>query len=91
MGKQHAISLDINRAMVGRTVNILVEGRSKKSDAFFVGRTDSNKSVVFPHNQEAAGEYIDIRIDRVNSATLFGERATGVQNHSSLLQSKPVP
>jgi tRNA-2-methylthio-N6-dimethylallyladenosine synthase len=71
---QHVISLGINQGMVGRIERILVEGASKKSEDFFTGRTDTNKTVIFPHGNEKPGDYIDVMIQRANSATLFGDR-----------------
>lgn len=72
---QHAISLELNSGMIGTTERILVEGPSRKSGRDFTGRTDTNKTVVFPHADELPGDVLDVRIERVNSATLFGERA----------------
>ena len=71
---QRNISLRRNSTMVGDTVKVLVEGLSKKSVNEFCGRTDTNKMVVFPKNGDAIGDYIDIRIERANSATLFGTK-----------------
>jgi tRNA-2-methylthio-N6-dimethylallyladenosine synthase len=73
---QHAISRERNERMRGNVERILVEGPSKKSDLEYTGRTDTNRVVVFPRNGENPGEYIDVIIDRVNSATLFGRRLT---------------
>ncbi|HZY10869.1 MAG TPA: TRAM domain-containing protein, partial [Bacteroidota bacterium] len=36
------------------------------------GRTDGNKVVIFPKNDINIGEYLQIKINRSNSATLFG-------------------
>jgi tRNA-2-methylthio-N6-dimethylallyladenosine synthase len=69
---QRNISLRRNTTMIGNTVEVLVEGLSKKSINEFCGRTDTNKMVVFPKNGDAIGDYIGIRIERANSATLFG-------------------
>jgi len=71
---QHAIGLEKNRELIGTTVRVLVEGPSKKSPHEYTGRSDTNRSVVFPHADEQPGELADIRIDRANSATLFGIR-----------------
>ena len=71
---QHEISLSLNRNLVGTVERILVEGPSKKSPADFAGRTDRNKTVVFQRTDEQVGEYVDVLIERVNSATLFGKR-----------------
>jgi tRNA-2-methylthio-N6-dimethylallyladenosine synthase len=72
---QRAISLRRNTSMIGGTVKVLVEGLSKKSIHEFCGRTDTNKMVVFPKNGDGIGDYIDIHIERVNSATLFGMKS----------------
>jgi len=71
---QRNISLRRNKTMIGDTVEVLVEGLSKKSVNEFCGRTNTNKMVVFPKNGDAIGDYIGIRIERVNSATLFGTK-----------------
>jgi len=69
---QRSISLIQNKAIVGQTVEVLIEGPSKKSGADYCGRTDTNKMVIFPKNGDLIGEYKNIHIERVNSATLFG-------------------
>jgi tRNA-2-methylthio-N6-dimethylallyladenosine synthase len=69
---QRSISLHTNRSLIGITMEVLVEGTSKKSESDFCGRTDTNKMVVFPKNGGAAGSYRQVKIDHVNSATLFG-------------------
>jgi tRNA-2-methylthio-N6-dimethylallyladenosine synthase len=71
---QRAISLRLNTIMIGNTVEVLIEGLSKKSISEFCGRTDTNKMVVFPKNGDVVGDYIGIRIERANSATLFGTK-----------------
>ena len=71
---QRTISLRRNTSMIGGTVEVLVEGLSKKSVHEFCGRTDTNKMVVFPKNGDGIGDYIHIHIERVNSATLFGTK-----------------
>lgn len=70
---QKAISLEKNREMLGKTVEILVEGESKKSSLEWHGRTDGNKMVVFPKGDFSIGDYVTVTIVRANSATLFGE------------------
>jgi tRNA-2-methylthio-N6-dimethylallyladenosine synthase len=69
---QREISYHKNQEMIGQLVEVLVEGESKKSPSDSCGRTDTNKMVIFPKNGFRVGEYIHVRIDRANSATLFG-------------------
>jgi tRNA-2-methylthio-N6-dimethylallyladenosine synthase len=69
---QSAISLERNQAHIGELFEVLVESPSKKSGEYWQGRTDGNKTVIFPKGDFAAGSYVNVRIDRANSATLFG-------------------
>jgi len=39
--------------------------------------------VVFPRADEQAGEYVNVLIERVNSATLFGRRVRGNEFENS--------
>jgi tRNA-2-methylthio-N6-dimethylallyladenosine synthase len=71
--RQQAISRTRNMKLVGTTEEVLVEGRSRKMEEYFMGRTDTNKTVIFPHSGVRQGEYVRVRIGRANSATLFGE------------------
>ena len=75
---QHAIALEQNRNLIGGTERILVEGPSRKSPHEFTGRSDTNRTVVFPHTDEQPGDLADVRITRANSATLFGVRVGDV-------------
>jgi len=75
IGIQNAVSLSRNRSLVGRTLEVLVEGPGKKSAGQMQGRTDGNRIVIFDGSPDLAGRTIDLRIVRANSATLFGEPA----------------
>jgi tRNA-2-methylthio-N6-dimethylallyladenosine synthase len=69
---QREISFRKNEEMVNGVHEVLVEGESTKSANDYCGRTDTNKMVVFPKGECEIGQYINVRIDRANSATLFG-------------------
>jgi len=69
---QRAISYRRNQYLLGETMDVLVEGESKKSAQEYCGRTDTNKMVIFPRNGYRPGETIRVRIERANAATLFG-------------------
>lgn len=71
--KQQQTSLFRLQQFVGKTVRILVEGTSKKSDKDLCGRNDQNAMVVFPLTEGIkAGQYVNVHIDRCTSATLLG-------------------
>ena len=69
---QNELSLESNRREVGKVVEVLVEGVSKRSTAQFVGRTEQNKTAVFDRNGYRIGDFAKIRITDVTSATLMG-------------------
>ncbi len=73
---QNSISKENNLAEIGKIRTILVEGPSKRDPEDFQGRTDQNKIAIF-HNSDGSakpGDFVDIRILRSTSATLFGEK-----------------
>jgi tRNA-2-methylthio-N6-dimethylallyladenosine synthase len=59
---QGKISAKSKEADMGRTLKVLIEGTSKKSDAELFGRTSQNKVVVFPSNGLKPGDYVNVRI-----------------------------
>jgi tRNA-2-methylthio-N6-dimethylallyladenosine synthase len=62
-------------AFVGRQVQILVEGPSKKNSARMTGRTRCNKIVIFDRGERHRGQLLDVKITRVGSFTLYGDPA----------------
>ncbi len=72
---QNAVSLEKNNAEIGKILTILVEGASKRNNAEWQGRTDSNKVVIFPYSLQhgyVVGDYAQVQINRATSGTLFG-------------------
>ena len=71
---QNRVSLQVNQNDIGKTFKVLIEGDSKKSVEDFKGRNSQNKMLVFPKKEGLApGQYVNVRVDSVNSATLKGE------------------
>ena len=62
-------------ALVGRTVQILVEGPSKRNAERMSGRTRCNKIVVFEGSERHQGQIIDVHIVRAGSFTLYADAA----------------
>ncbi len=76
---QDAIAREDNEKLIGTTVQVLVEGPSKKdrSDADAVavqmtGRTHCDRIVVFDGSRRQAGQLLDIHVDDASSHTLIG-------------------
>ncbi|MCK4561299.1 MAG: tRNA (N6-isopentenyl adenosine(37)-C2)-methylthiotransferase MiaB [Flavobacteriaceae bacterium] len=61
---------------VGKTVEVLIEGNSKKSDAHWMGRNSQNAVAVFPKGDEKIGDLIMVKINECTSATLIGTRVS---------------
>lgn len=70
---QSASSLKRNKASVGQTFEVLVEGVSKKSDREFFGRNSQNAVVVFERGHAEIGKYATVKVTDCTSATLKGE------------------
>jgi tRNA-2-methylthio-N6-dimethylallyladenosine synthase len=67
--------------LVGNQMEVLCEGPSKTNPARLMGRTGTNKIVVFPpspkrarkgESHELVGELVDVRIERANGFSLYG-------------------
>lgn len=70
---QNKLSLKSNKADIGKVFEVLVEGKSKKSDKNVSGRNTHNKVVVFADNGYKPGDYAMVKIVGCTSATLKGE------------------
>jgi tRNA-2-methylthio-N6-dimethylallyladenosine synthase len=62
-------------AFIGRQVQILVEGPSKKNPARYTGRTRCNRIVLFDGNERHRGQLMDLKIEWTGSFTLYGNPA----------------
>jgi tRNA-2-methylthio-N6-dimethylallyladenosine synthase len=68
-------SLDHNRALVGRRVEILVEGPSKRDPRRQTGRTDTHRIVNFDAGRDLAGKFVAVEITGATPNALSGALA----------------
>jgi tRNA-2-methylthio-N6-dimethylallyladenosine synthase len=61
--------------LAGQKVEILCEGRSKTNARRLMGRTSSNKIVVFEGGDDLIGNIFDVHIARANGFSLYGTPA----------------
>jgi tRNA-2-methylthio-N6-dimethylallyladenosine synthase len=81
---QNEISETENIKFIGKSVEVLVEGRSKKSEQFeedgkpiqMVGRTHCDRIVVFEGNDRQAGQILPVTIFETTPFTMFGTVVT---------------
>ena len=72
--RQRAIQERRNRAFLGRTVEVLVEGTSKRDPSRWTGRTADNRIVHFSADT-ASGRLEHVRVSETTPYFLFGAPA----------------
>ncbi|HPU00631.1 MAG TPA: tRNA (N6-isopentenyl adenosine(37)-C2)-methylthiotransferase MiaB [Bacillota bacterium] len=70
---QNEISLQINRTLVGKRVELLVEGKSKNNPAMQSGRTRTNKLVHFAAEEDLTGKLVEVEITAAYTWYLAGK------------------
>ena len=69
---QKEISRKKNRRLVGKTFDVLVDDRSRRTSSKWKGKTRSNKTVVLEGDEEVLGEIVQVTINEADGFTLFG-------------------
>lgn len=76
---QDRVAKEDNLKLIGSTVEVLVEGPSKKANkdpeaiaVQMIGRTHCDRIVVFDGNRRQAGQFLDVHVDDASSHTLVG-------------------
>lgn len=70
---QEGISKARYGEMVGRTVEVLVQGPSRRDASRFIGRTSCFRTTILPEGDFAPGDLVPARVVAATSHTLFGE------------------
>jgi tRNA-2-methylthio-N6-dimethylallyladenosine synthase len=65
----------INQRFVGGTMEVLCEGPSRTNPARLMGRTHNNKIVLFGHDDDVVGTFVDVRVERATGFSLYGTAA----------------
>ncbi len=68
---QRRISAEEFQKAIGQTVEVLIEGESKRSQNQWMGRTTTNRVVVFPKNSATVGDKVNVKIQKATGATLI--------------------
>ena len=66
-------SLARNQSLVGTTQEVLLEGKAKRGDNMFIGRTRGYRKVIVPASGRLIGELVDVRITDATVSSLNGE------------------
>jgi tRNA-2-methylthio-N6-dimethylallyladenosine synthase len=73
---QKTISQKKNKKLIGRTEEVLIDGKSKRDKASWKGKGRSNKTVIIPkgkNENNLLGEIVKVKITGADSFTLFGQ------------------
>ncbi len=70
---QNRISREINEDLLNKEFLVLVEGRSKKNQNAFTGRTRTNKIVNFKSERDLTGKLVKVKINRALTWSLEGD------------------
>jgi len=68
---QESISAEVNRALVGREVSVLVEGSARRPEGWMMGKSPQLKTVVFP-GPATVGDLVTVQVESATSHTLLG-------------------
>jgi len=71
--EQKERSLLKNQADLGSTVEVLVEGPTKRTPAEWFGKSAHFKTTVFPHRGERVGDLVSVRVAAATPHALLGE------------------
>lgn len=69
---QNRHGLEKNRALLGKRVEVLVEGGSKTNPDVLTGRTRTNKTVNFPGDKALVGKLVEVEITEAKTWSLEG-------------------
>ncbi|MBR2811660.1 MAG: MiaB/RimO family radical SAM methylthiotransferase, partial [Solobacterium sp.] len=67
-----SFAADRNRTYLGKTLKVLCEGKSKKSDQVYSGYSEENKLVNFTADHDPTGEIVEVEITGTHSFSLDG-------------------
>jgi tRNA-2-methylthio-N6-dimethylallyladenosine synthase len=92
MDRQYRISLEKNRAAVGREELVLVEGVSKKDPAVLACRNEGGKVVLIANDRaDLVGRFVPVRITGARTFFLTGERLGDPVSPPLPRRPEPVP
>ena len=80
---QNRLSVESNRRDIGKVMEVLVEGTSKKKKSEYFGRSAQNKMVVFPKGNLQFGDLVRVKINDATQTTLIGEVVEGLRVQNS--------
>ena len=69
----NTLSKNKSKNILGKQVEVLVEGKSSKYSNMVLGRTKNNKVINIPGSKDMIGKILKIEITELNNKSLKGE------------------
>ena len=67
-----------NQRFLGRQVEVIAEGTSRSNDSRWAGKARDHRTVIWDaQDDEVAGSFVVVEVDRASAATLYGQRVAG--------------
>jgi tRNA-2-methylthio-N6-dimethylallyladenosine synthase len=73
IARQEAISAEINRGLIGKPAEVLIEDKAPRTPGDLLGRTRGDKMVVLPGPDSMIGEFVEVQITSANAHTLHAK------------------
>jgi len=73
---QREIQLEDHSRLVGQTMRVLCQGRSRKTPQLFSGRNEGNQVVNFRSDEDSTGRFAEVRITGCGPFSLLGEKTS---------------
>jgi tRNA-2-methylthio-N6-dimethylallyladenosine synthase len=71
---QRSIQLELNEALAGAEVEVLIDGASRRRASELTGRTSQNVVVNLPGPAEWIGRVVSVRVERAGPYSVWGQR-----------------
>ncbi len=75
IAEQNLITKALSKEYEGNTYEVLCEDKAPKKQGYLCGRTDSGRMVTFAADDTCLGQFVDVKIQKSQSASLFGALA----------------
>jgi tRNA-2-methylthio-N6-dimethylallyladenosine synthase len=70
---QRRITREVKKGKLGRVVEVLIEGVSKKNAAELLARTEGDEMAVFPGSPQWIGTFARVRLQSLRGSTFRAE------------------
>lgn len=73
IAEQNKITKLLSKEYEGNVYEVLCEDKAPKKEGFVCGRTDSGRLVTFKGEESLIGQFVNVKINKSQSASLFGD------------------